>query len=193
MTAFMSNPIQTMNLQLQTLHELRYGADKKAALKKLGRQILVNHLIVPTLMLFTTDMLRHGFNLADWWDEVEFEDYLLAWMLGSFESLFLVGKITGNIGSFLLDLLNERKASWQSISALPLIDDAARDVRVLDKILFGDDALTEKDLLNGVRAIGDFGMLAGTADHRAGAAGAVLHAIGTQGRRILNWFDDDKR
>ena len=84
LTAFMSNPIQVMNLQLQTMNEIRYGKNKKAAWGKLGRQILVNHLVVPTLMQFTVDMFRHGFDVPEWWDEAEIGDYLLAWGLGSF-------------------------------------------------------------------------------------------------------------
>ena len=193
LTAFMSNPIQTMNLQLQTINEIRYGYDKKAAWKKLGRQILVNHLIVPTLMQFTTDMLRYGFNVADWWDEAEFEDYFLAWMLGSFESVFLFGQLMKGIGDYTLDRVIGRKMSFSdSISALPLADDLQRDVGLFVKLAYGEKELTEKELMDAVKAIGDFGMAIGVFQPKYGAVGAIIHAVGAQGKRIARWFEDEK-
>lgn len=179
LTAFLTNPIQVMNLQLQTVNELRYGSDKAAAAKKLGKQILVNHLILPSLMLFTNDILRAGFNVADWWDETEFEDYLLAWGLGQFEAVFLLGKMTTSLYDAWI-----RKRGWgAAISAAPLVDDLRRDGVTVGKFIDGD--ISETDLMDGIRAIGDVGMLAGMADGRIGAAGAMLSAIGTQGKRIL--------
>lgn len=179
LTAFLTNPIQVMNLQLQTVNELRYGSDKAAAAKKLGKQILVNHLILPSLMLFTNDILRAGFNVADWWDETEFEDYLLAWGLGQFEAVFLLGKMTTSLYDAWI-----RKRGWgAAISAAPLVDDLRRDGVTVGKFIDGD--ISETDLMDGIRAIGDVGMLAGMADGRIGAAGAMLSAIGTQGKRVL--------
>lgn len=193
LTAFMTNPIQIMNLQLQTINEIRYGSDKKSAWKKLGRQILVNHLIVPTLMQFTTDMLRNGFNLADWWDELQFEDYLLAWMMGSFESMFLFGKLISNLGGYTLDRIFGRKAFFMdSISAMPLADDLQRDIGLFFKLAEGEKPLTEKELMDAIKAFGDIGMVGGIWDGRLGTTGAILHAIGAQGKRIFRWIDDDK-
>ncbi len=194
LTAFMTNPIQVMNLQLQTINEIRYGADKKAAWSKLGRQILVNHFIVPTLMQFTTDMLRYGFNVSDWWDEAEFEDYLLAWVMGSFESAFLAGKLIVNIGDYALDRLFHRKQSFgDTVSAVPLAEDLKKDVGLLIKAADGEKELTEKDLMDGVKALGDVGMALGLADRRVGTLGALLHALGAQGKRVIRWFDDDRK
>ena len=194
LTAFMTNPIQVMNLQLQTINEIRYGSDKKAAWRKLGRQILVNHFIVPTLMQFTTDMLRYGFNVSDWWDEAEFEDYLLAWVLGSFESAFLAGKLVSNIGGYALDRIFSRKQSFgDTVAAVPLAEDLKKDAGLLVKALDGEKELTEKDLMEGVKALGDVGMALGLADRRVGTVGALLHALGAQGKRVIRWFDDDRK
>lgn len=191
LTAFLTNPIQVMNLQLQTIHELRYGSDKKAAARKLARQIFVNHLVVPTLMQFTNDMLRHGFNVAEWWDEVEFEDYFLAWCLGNFESLFLFGKLMSGIGNYALDRAIGRPAYQRTIiSALPLGDDIQRDINTIARIVKNGE-ISEQDLFDAIRAIGDFGMAAGVADSRAGAVGALLSAIGTQGKRVAKWISGE--
>lgn len=195
LTAFLTNPIQVMNLQLQTINEVRYGHNKKAAAKKLGKQILVNHLIIPTLMQFTNDIIRAGFNVSDFADEVEFEDYLLAWLLGQFESVFLFGKLINGLGDYALDKALGRRA-WltSTISAIPLADDLSRDISAVSRMLDSDEELTEKDLMDGIKAVGDVGMLLGMADGRAGTVGAVLHAVGTQGKRLMKIINpDDKK
>ena len=193
LTAFMSNPIQTMNLQIQTFHELRYGMDKKASLQKLGRQILINHLIVPSLMIATTDLIRHGFDFGEWWDELEWEDYLIGWLLGSFESLFLLGKIFGNVGNYALDrLIGRKRPFYQSIVAFPMVEDISYDIGFLSKLIDSDKPVTEKEVFSSIRALGDFLMAGGIADRFAplGPVGAILHAVGTQGKRIAGWFEE---
>lgn len=193
LTAFMSNPIQTMNLQIQTFHELRYGKDKKAALQKLGRQILINHLIVPSLMIATTDLIRHGFDFGEWWDELEWEDYLIGWLLGSFESLFLLGKVLGNVGNYALDrLIGRKRPFYQSIVAFPMVEDISYDIGFLSKLIDSDKPVTEKEVFSSIRALGDFLMAGGIADRFAplGPVGALLHAIGSQGKRIAGWFEE---
>jgi len=191
LTAFLSNPIQIMNLELRTLNELRYGNDKGAAGRKLARQILVNHLIVPTLMQFTTDMIRHGFSLGDWWDEGEFEDYFLAWAMGPFEGLFLAGKCLNNLAGFALDRALGRRRRWQGLSALPLLDDIAGDIDLLVKAADADD-FSVKELAGAVKMAGDLLMASSVAAPQAGAIGGMLHAIGEQGRRLVKWLDPEE-
>ena len=193
LTAFMSNPIQTMNLQIQTFHELRYGRDKKASLQKLCRQILINHLIVPSLMIATTDLIRHGFDFGEWWDELEWEDYLVGWLLGSFESLFLFGKVLGNVGNYAMDrIVGRKRPFYQSIVAFPMVEDISYDIGFLSKLIDSDKPVTEKEVFSSIRALGDFLMAGGIADRFAplGPVGAILHAVGTQGKRIAGWFEE---
>ena len=193
LTAFMSNPIQTMNLQIQTFHELRYGRDKKASLQKLCRQILINHLLVPSLMIATTDLIRHGFDLGEWWDDLEWEDYLVGWLLGSFESLFLFGKVLGNVGNYAMDrIVGRKRPFYQSIVAFPMVEDISYDIGFLSKLIDSDKPVTEKEVFSSIRALGDFLMAGGIADRFAplGPVGAILHAVGTQGKRIAGWFEE---
>lgn len=188
LTAFLTNPIQVMNLQLQTINELRYGTDRKTAARKLAKQLFVNHLVIPSLMLFTSDMLRAGFNAADWWDETEFEDYLLAWCLGQYEAVFLFGKLASNIGGYALKKATGHNAYGSDVlSALPLADDLQRDIDLAARMMKQGE-LTESDLFGALKALGDIGMAAGMADSRAGSVGAVLSAIGTQGKRVMKWI-----
>lgn len=188
LTAFLTNPIQVMNLQLQTINELRYGSGRKTAARKLAKQLFVNHLVIPSLMLFTNDMLRTGFNVADWWDEVEFEDYLLAWCLGQYEAVFLFGKLASNIGGYALKKAAGHNAYGSDVlSALPLADDLQRDIDLAARMMKQGE-LTESDLFGALKALGDIGMAAGMADSRAGSVGAVLSAIGTQGKRVMKWI-----
>lgn len=188
LTAFLTNPIQVMNLQLQTINELRYGTDRKTAARKLAKQLFVNHLVIPSLMLFTSDMLRAGFNAADWWDETEFEDYLLAWCLGQYEAVFLFGKLASNIGGYALKKAAGHNAYGSDVlSALPLADDLQRDIDLAARMMKQGE-LTESDLFGALKALGDIGMAAGMADSRAGSVGAVLSAIGTQGKRVMKWI-----
>lgn len=189
-TAFLSNSIQLMNLEYQTLKEIQYGNNKKAGYKKLGRQIFVNHIIIPTLMQFTSDMIRLGFDLSEWADEVEFEDYFLAWLLGPMEGAFLFGKVGAYLGDKAFDLALGRPASWNSgISAVPLADDLSRDIGTIRQLTTDD--ITPEEIMGGIKALGDVGMAMGTLSQPVGALGAIVSAIGTQGRRVMSWFSDD--
>lgn len=183
LTAFLSNPIQVMNLQLQAINELRYGKDKAAAGKKLARLIVVNHFILPTLMQFTNDMLRNGLDF----EEYEFEDYFVAWALGQFEAAFLFGKAASELGNLLLDKTLGRSIWGHSkFSALPLYDEIENSMNSIFK-LADPGEMEAKDWAGAIQGLGAIGMGAGLADSRAGAAGMILNAIGTQAKRIIRF------
>ena len=202
LTAFMSNPIQVMNLELQTLNEIKYIPDNAEAKRKLARQILVNHIVVPTLMRFTTDMMRYGINLSDWWDEAEFEDYLQAWLLGPFEGLFLFGKVAGvawDLAEYVFFGRRGKNLSNADVNALPLLGETRQNAMRFRKDVL-DGELTEKDIEDGLAFAGDIGMLYGATPlpgaAEAGSAGVVANASGTLLKRILRMFsggDDDKK
>ena len=201
MTAFLSNPIQVMNLELRTMNELRYGkGDKSETTNKLARQILVNHLIVPTLMQFTTEMVRAGFSAPEWWDEAEFEDYLIAWLFGPFEGMFILGKAGIEALNVLGNELPGRKR-WrgQQGGAIRLIDDALEDAQRAMKDLKDGD-ITANDVMDGLSLAGDIGMLYGATPGpgavESGSIGAFANASAKLGKRIvkiLGFGDDDEK
>jgi len=202
LTAFLSNPIQVMNLELQTLNEIKYNPDNAEAKRKLAKQIIVNHLIVPTLMQFTSDMMRYGFDIPDWWSEEEFEDYFHAWLLGPFEGLFFLGKAIPQFMNTLEKLATGRrnKASGFGIDSVPLLNELARSGSSFRKDL-RDEEFTAQDIADGLAFAGDIGMLYGATPApgaaEAGALGTVANAIGAQWKRIIKafnrWDEDEEK
>jgi hypothetical protein len=189
LTAFMSNPIQIMNLEWQTINDIRSG--NKDAWTKLRRQILVNHLIVPTMMLFINDLLRRGLDPDDW-EDFEIEDYFAAWIAGPWEGSFLLGKLGMNTANYLADMAIGRKFKFNTntISAMPLFDEALADTQFLLRISEKDN-WKATDFMRMVKALGSVSMFAGGPwSQIAGGAGAVLNAVGTQGKRIFRWFEN---
>ena len=114
-------------------------------------------------------------------------------MLGSFESAFCLGKMISNIGEYALDRIFDRKMSFvDSISAMPLAEDLKRDTGLFIKLAEGEKPLTEKELMDSLKALGDAGMIVGVRDSRIGTVGAMLHAVGAQGKRLIRWIDDER-
>ena len=192
LTAFRANPIQLMNLELRTLRELKYGDDKPAARKKLARQILVNHIVVPTMMQFVTDMLRYG---LDVFDEAEIEDYFIAWLFGPFESGVLYFQLANKLANIAADLaIRGSTRQDATMSAVPIAEDIEQDFKNLVKMA-GDDEITVEEAMDGVKAAGDIGMLIGAGYSPAGPIGTALSAGATQVKRMWRLFTggDDKK
>lgn len=195
-TAFLTSPIQVMNLQLQTLNDIKYNSDNAAAKKKLAKQIFVNHVVVMTLMQFTTDMVRAGLNPGDWWDDAEFEDYFTAWLFGPFEGLFFVGKEAKSAINLIADKIFGRKNKMaQQTSAVQLATETTQNFnRVWNDLK--DEEITAKDIADGMSFAGDLGMLYGATPAPGAAAvgstGAVVNAGGTLAKRILKAVEDDE-
>jgi hypothetical protein len=138
LTSFMSNPIQIMNLELQTLRDMRKG--HKDARKKLLRQLAVNHLLVPTVMQFITDVMKRGAD-PEHWSDWEFENYLFGWLAGPFEAFFLLGKI-GMLGAKTIAAKIRGKSAFEdNISALPLLDEVLTDANAA--FMYGSKDLKE--------------------------------------------------
>jgi len=189
LTAFRANPIQLMNLELRTLRELKYGADKAAAKKKLARQLLVNHIVVPTMMQFVTDMLRYG---LDVFDEAEIEDYFIAWLFGPFESGVLYFQLANKLVNIAADKIIRGKSSIKStFSAVPIAEDIERDVSNLIE-LAGDEEITADEAMDGIKAAGDIGMAIGAWYAPAGPIGTAVSALATQGKRLWKLFNRDE-
>ena len=189
LTAFRSNPIQVLNLELRTLRELKYGQDKAAAGKKLARQIFINHIVMPTMMQFVTDMMKYG---LDTFDEAEIEDYLLAWLFGPFESATIWPQLIYSSSNALLDMAIRHKAPPQAAAeAFPMVKDVYQDARGTFKLF--DEEVTPEEVMDSLKFAGDIGMLIGGAYAPAGNIGAVTNSIGTQGKRAFRLFGKEEK
>lgn len=189
LTVFRSNPIQLLNLEMRTLRELRYGKDKAAAGKKLARQIFVNHLILPTMMLFVTDMMRKG---LDVFDETEMEDYFTAWIFGPFESGTTWLQLAYSSANVLLDrAIRNRPTPQAAAEALPMLKETYQDANGTFKLF--EDEVTDEEIMDGLKFAGDVGMLIGTGYEPAGSIGAVVNALATQGKRFIRLFKDEEK
>lgn len=187
-TTFMSNPIQIMNREWQTINAIRRGDEK--AKKLLARQIFVNHFLVPSMMLFVNDMLKRGFD-PDNWEDFEWEDYFFAWIAGPWESFYLWGKLGMMAANMVGDAALDRKFKFQynSISALPIVDEAMSDLQFLME-LGKKDNWQPADYLRIIKAAGSAGMVAGPWVSVLGGIGALLNALGSQGSRFAKWFEE---
>ena len=185
-TAFLSNPVQIMNLELMTLDAIRFGSGKRAqeAKRKLVKQLFVNHILLPTLMTALTEFFRHGFD----WDEYEWEDFLTAWLLGPFEGAFIAGKVAATIGGTVGDWIVGRKGSFlnSGISALPILDDSLLGLKRLQQ-LFKEDGLTGEKIYGSIQGLSDLIMSAGTVlpIPYAGAGAGITSAIL---RELKRWY-----
>lgn len=204
LTAFLSNPIQVMNLELQTVNRLRFGSDP-AARTKLARQIVVNHLVTPALMTAITQFMRAGFD----WDDWDWSDFLTAFLLGPFNGWIFLGKIA-EMGMDRLNALatGKKKSPFgaSAFSAQPLLDDllagADRFARTMQK-LFGDKPLTARDVYGGIQSFADVATASGgiplnffsTVGSTGAVAAAALREIRRWWKKLPDspWDDDRKR
>lgn len=185
LTTFLTNPIQVMNLELQTLNQLRFGADKGEARSKLARQVLVNHIMLPTLMVGITEFFRHGTE----WDEYEWEDFFASWLLGPFEGAFIIGKVLAGALNLGADIAVGRSARPRALfQALPVIDEAMLSAYSLYRTLAKEKPFEADDYLKMLKNIGDIGVLGGTAAAPVGAAGTIISAFTREIRRFRRLF-----
>ncbi len=101
---FMQNPMQILDLYAQNLRTMKRTGDKGQA----ARNLIVNHVLLPTLMLAVTDFFRYGFD-PDKWEKVnlkaKFAEYLAAWIVGPFAGAIILGDVySGTISSLTAKL-----------------------------------------------------------------------------------------
>lgn len=183
-TAFLSNPIQIMNLELMQLNNIRYGSGKRKeeAKRILMKQILVNHVVVPTLMVGITQFLKSGFDP----EEYKWEDFLTAFLLGPFEGAFIAGKAFAAVaGEISAMARHERRFGNATFNAFPQLDDALKSIPKLVRI-FEKDNPDAMDYFNAIQGGADL-IAAGGAAHipLAGAAGGMLSGAM---REVKRWY-----
>lgn len=199
LTAFLSNPTQIMNLQLETIDDIRYGkgARKEAAKQKLARQIFVNHILVPMLMTAITQFFRHGRDF----DEYEWEDFIIASILGPFEGLFLGGKIAAAAVDSAYDIFTgEYRYQPSHFDALPILSDGINGMYRIGRLISADE-ITSANMYNAAQGLADLTMAAGSIlpIPNAGATSAAASAILRELKRTLRLgknlagIEDDKK
>ena len=189
-TMFMSNSIQTMQVEKRAYRAWRNarGDAKADALAKLIRVAAVNHVIIPGLMFAVSKAFRDGWDDWDWRDTV---DLASAMLLGSFEGVYVAGRlIQGMITSLMT---GDAERSPEAIPAIGDLYNAARTYyRTGGKIIEGEE-LTAKDFLDFVQGTGTILEPLGITWQPLGDAGMVLDAIGTQGKRMNKLLENDER
>ena len=189
-TMFMSNAIQTMQVEKRAYRAWRNarGDAKADALAKLIRVAAVNHVIIPGLMFAVSKAFRDGWDDWDWRDTV---DLASAMLLGSFEGVYVAGRlIQGMITSLMT---GDAERSPEAIPAMGDLYNAARVYyRTGGKIIEGEE-LTAKDFLDFVQGTGTILEPLGITWQPLGDAGMVLDAIGTQGKRMNKLLENDER
>lgn len=189
-TMFMSNAIQTMQVEKRAYRAWRNarGDAKADALAKLIRVAAVNHVIIPGLMFAVSKAFRDGWDDWDWRDTV---DLASAMLLGSFEGVYVAGRlIQGMITSLMT---GDAERSPEAIPAMGDLYNAARTYyRTGGKIIEGEE-LTAKDFLDFVQGTGTILEPLGITWQPLGDAGMVLDAIGTQGKRMNKLLENDER
>ena len=189
-TMFMSNAIQTMQVEKRAYRAWRnaQGDAKAGALAKLIRVAAVNHIIIPGLMFAVSKAFRDGWDDWDWRDTVDLGSAML---LGSFEGVYVAGRlIQGMITSLMT---GDAERSPEAIPAMGDLYNAARIYyRTGGKIIEGEQ-LTAKDFLDFVQGTGTILEPLGITWQPLGDAGMVLDAIGTQGKRMNKLLENDER
>ncbi|MDD3887138.1 MAG: hypothetical protein PHI35_09715, partial [Victivallaceae bacterium] len=195
LTTFLTNPVQVMNLELQTLNGLATGTGERRAeaRERMVRQIITNHVIAPVAMTMIAQFLSHGKDF----DEYDWEDFLTAMLAGPFEGWLIMGKVMPAIAENLISVMRGKKSAGIaafniSISALPMLDEAGRATAKIASLATRKRALQTRDYLAGAKAAGELAVPlsaiapAAAAISASGAAGAALI------RELLRLYDVTK-
>ncbi len=142
---FMNNPMQVLNNEyrefLVAAQEYKTGNKKKAARRAL-RQAAVNHFLIPTLMLFVADMFKAGFIPDDWWEDTDMEDYIVAWLMGPFEAVPVIGSALSSASTAFFRWISGKPQAPQFVGrdAMDVASQLGQDMKALS-----DGDLSEKD------------------------------------------------
>ena len=185
LTAFLSNPTQIMNLQLETINDLRFGTGKRKAeaKQKLKRQLIINHIVLPFLMTAITQFFRHGRDF----DEYEWEDFLTAFLLGPFEGAFIAGKIASSVTNEIADIIADRhKFGTSAVSAVPILDESLLAMLKIIKNA-NEDEFSSENLINIVQGLADLSIGAGSVAPvpNLGAIGSAASAVIRESKRLF--------
>jgi len=191
LTMFLANPIQTMDLVMQSIDEVRLGRGGTEARTRLVRQLVVSHLVIPTAMFVITQAWRHGFKLEEW----NWEEYLLDALFGSFSGALYMGMVMEAAEKLVRIVEGKPPFLFKSGDrSMPLIAAAENAIDTLYR-LFKKDDLQPSDYAKGIQALGDSMIVGGAVDNRVGMAGSLLSAFGMRAAQLLHLTldEDDSR
>lgn len=183
-TLFRSNAIQTMDLVLRTLDEVKLAGYNKKTAKKLARQLAVSHIFIPASMFLVSQIWSKGIDIEEW----NWEELAVGMLLGSWEGILFMEFLKTGMNKISRIAMNKPFFS-RNTAAVPLLDSAGNAIDTFYK-LFKDDELSPKDLLAGVQSLGDLMMVSGMAYTPAGNIGAAVSALGMRAKQIFKWFEE---
>lgn len=134
---FMQNPMQILDL-----YALNIRSDWKAGRKgKIARNLIVNHLILPTLMLAVSDFFRYGFD-PEKWEDAQLSKYLAGWLYGPFAGAMIVGDVLVGTFSSAIALAIGEKGSLARNGTF--VQNTYDKLERIWKTLTGDASFTDK-------------------------------------------------
>jgi|GEM_PF-5900327 len=168
MTTYLSNPILNMNAEVETTLDALHGRGGVKTIEKAGRLLVLNHVIVPGLMVAISQFFKH----REKFDEYEWQEFALASVMGPFEGVFLFGKAFDSL--FLAAISGVERGT----EALPIAEDVVRAAQQVRK--------TVKDGFNPepveiIKAVENVGAALTPVSNPAAVAGAA-------GRESRRWW-----
>ncbi len=180
LTTFRTNPMQVAALEIDAIRKVLLDPKNKNNWKTLARRAFVNHILTTTLMNLCSSFVRHGFDFADYLDDID--DYIAGWVFGSFDSIWLFGQ-----GATMIVRGMAGDPFAAEMSAVPLLSDLARDASLIRRT--ARDGFDEERILDYVKATGDILMSAGPAQTRT--IGMLIYSFARQGKRVAKWFSGE--
>lgn len=184
MTMFLSNPIETTNIEIQAVQAWR-KTHSQESLKTLGRVLFINHVLVPALMNFVLDLVQAGFDPSALSDVADASDYWLGLALGGWDSLPLAGKaLTYFINAIEKHTWNTEPLADVAPVGTDALNGAAKawQKSQLKREWTADDWL--QFLQGASQAMTAGGFIPGPIGEWMGFGGAAGQMLTTQGRRV---------
>jgi hypothetical protein len=186
LTLFRSNAIQTLDLVLRSIDEVKLGGMTQATKNKLARQLLISHVVIPANMFLVSQIWANGLDVEEW----DWEELVVGMLWGSWEGIIFAEFIKKGTDMIAKRLAGKGYFSRPS-SIVPTLDNAGNLISSFSR-LTGDKELSHSDVAGAIQSLGDALMVGGAAYAPAGEFGAVISALGMRSKQVLKWFENKK-